>query len=936
MAVLQSLPDGFASLFLPFWKKLWYTWCMKKFIILAFALLTTSFLCAEQPFFLKNWIIPENVRWGTTDRIPVVEGAFIEQTESATEPLTELTIYEDDFSVIDVPPYFAERKLLGWNMSYADILAAFRTNNDFSVEERSKYQVFDYFDFLEYMSPKERCIAMDEAYDSEDCILCDKYLDIYPKSVCGYYIQLRFATSEPESRIESFKVVYCMDDSAKPCRILFEQYNRIKWDAMTEVEKLAVALSALLYDQYELEPCVFDATPTGSKTSYYLNLVLKDFGISSKKDLSDTGSAKKYYQNVRYNFNLFCDLLDSNPEKTAVELATECNLDFNGASLLFLIDDMRDKIGKHDAEMIGEVHEIMWLRLGVGAGFYTHEEAVEAAGKIAKKLIKEYVSFEDFAAHLSLVSSCLNFTNDEYLESAARIMRAFDSLKATIPVDEIVFDGSEADRTAVLKLQDAYYKPENHAKWVEAVKMLNHGISEEGLLAMLNCVKEYGNRKWFEALYEKISPAQYFNSDSDTPEEFFDEHYSYIWDKLPEIEQYAIAFSSNLFELNKYFQLDYTNNIHFGGKRPDKYDRRKSIEDGWSITNHKTLVDMVASLEEGLHSAAYKERLELLKKYPDKTPIEIGEIENLSVLAVTRLYFVQKMDGILGKHDIEAWDDGRALTLLRWGIYVDYIDYEEAMALSIPIVNKIRDNYTSWEDFMAHYIAGRCFWGLTDSDYKNLAEASVKAAKDTRSYVPCEKLIFTAENADTAHKMTLDDCYYNPTDKALVWEKVQKLYQEEQDTGTLRELRKLEIENPEISNVVFYWHLGMLIDFYGYTDEALNYIENHLAYIDSLSEEDGVYINSQYFYLVCLNSTYRFEECLTIYAMLPNSLKQYAEVKYQYGYANLAMSYNSNNQLLINIYRRRAYETFREILNMGVQLGESIIGWMDAYRNNTL
>ena len=203
-----------------------------------------------------------------------------------------------------------------------------------------------------------------------------------------------------------------------------------------------------------------------------MNLVLKDFGISSKKDLSDTGSAKKYYQNVRYNFNLFCDLLDSNPEKTAVELATECNLDFNGASLLFLIDDMRDKIGKHDAEMIGEVHEIMWLRLGVGAGFYTHEEAVEAAGKIAKKLIKEYVSFEDFAAHLSLVSSCLNFTNDEYLESAARIMRAFDSLKATIPVDEIVFDGSEADRTAVLKLQDAYYKPENHAKWVEAVKML--------------------------------------------------------------------------------------------------------------------------------------------------------------------------------------------------------------------------------------------------------------------------------------------------------------------------------------------------------------------------------------------------------------------------------------------------------------------------------
>lgn len=932
---------------------------MKKFIILAFAIISTSFLCAEQPFFLKNWIIPENVRWGTTDRIPAVEGAFIEQPEIATEPLTEVTIYEEDFSVIEVPPYFAERKLLGWEMSYADILAAFKANNDFSVEERAKYQVLDYFDIMPYMTPKDRCIAMDEAYDSEDCILCDKYLDIYPKSVCGYYIQLGFATSEPESLIESFKVVYCMDDSAKPCKVLFEQNNRIKWDAMTETEKLAVALSALIYDQYDLEPCIFDATPTGSWTNYYLNFVLNDFGISSKDDLSDTGPAKTYFQNIKYNFNLFKDLLDSNPEKTAVELAAERNLDFNAASLLFLIDDMGDKIGKHDVEMIGEVHEIMWLRLGAGAGFYTHEEAVEAAGKIAKKLIKEYLSFEDFAAHLSLVTSCINFTNDNYLESAARIMRSFDSLKKTIPVDEIAFDGSEADRTAVLKIQDAYYKPEKHATWVEAVKIFNSGagtneirnpvlvaltmldttvqdrtVEEEGLLAIRNCIKEYGNLKCIEKLYGKIAPSMYVNVR--TTEEYFNMHYSYIWERLPEMEQYAIAFSSNLFELNKYFQLDFTNNIYFGGKRPDKYDRRRFLNESWSITDHKTLVDMVASLNIDGHSGSYDELRSYIKKHPGKSPIEIGEIENLSVLAVTRLYFVQKMDSILGEHGIEAWDDGRALTLLRWGIYLDYIDYEEAMALSIPIVNKIRDNYVSWEDFMAHYIAGRCFWGLIDSDYKNLAEASVKAAKDTRSYVPCEKLIFTAENADFSHKMTLDDCYYNPTDEALAWEKVQKLYQADENADTLAKLSQLEAENPAISNVVFYWHLGMLLNQKGCAEDALNYIEKHLEYVDSLPEDDGVYINTQYYYLLALDNTSRFEECISRYVFLPASLKKYAEIKYMYAYANLVMSYNSNNQLLVNIYRRRAYETFKEILDMEIQLNEFIMSWMEAYRNNAL
>ena len=909
---------------------------MKKFLTLTFAVLTTCFLCAEQPYFLKNWIIPENVRWGTTDRIPAVDGAFIEQTELGTEPLTELTITSDDFSLISVPPYFSERKLLGWKMSYADILAAFKTNKDFFVEERAKYQVFNYFDFLPYLSAKERCIAMDEAYDGEDCILCDAYLNIYPKNFSNFYIQLGFVSSSAESLMESFKVIYCMDDSTKPYKVLFEQNNRAKWEALTETEKLAVALSAVIFDQYDLEPCVFDATPTGSNTSSYIQNILKESGISTKEDLVGTSFMKTYFQNMQYNFNLFCDLLNSNPGKTAVEIAAEYNLEFNGASLLFFLDDMRDIISKYDAEMIAEVTEIMWLRLGAGVGYYTHEEAVQKAGTIAEKILKEYVSFEDFVAHISLVASCLNFTNDDYLNSSKMIMDAFDSIKKSIPVDEIIFDGSQADRTVVLNINDAYYKPKNHATWVEAVKLLKHGAEEEGLLVIRNCIKEYDNRTWFEKLYEKISPAQYFDSDSDTPEEFFDEHYAYIWDKLPEMEQYAIAFSSNLFELNKYFQLDYTNNTYFNGKRPSKDDRRKSVEGGWSIKDHDTLVETIESLNSWGHSGSYDEILSYIKKYPGKTAIEIGELQNLSVLGVSRIYFIQKMDGILGKHGIEAWDDGRALTLLRWGIYLGYIDYEEAMALSIPIVNKIRDNYSSWEDFMAHYIAGRCFWGLSDSDYKNLAEASVKAAKNTRAYVPCEKLYFTSEYADIEHKMTLDDCYYTPSSEALVWEKVQKLYQEEQDKGTLRELRKLEIEHPEISNIVFYWHLGMLIDFNGYTEETLNYIENHLNYVDSLPEDDGVYVNTQYFYLVCLNSTYRFEECISRYSLLPNSVKKYAEVKYQYGYSNLAMSYNSNNSLMINIYRRRAYDTFKEILDMGVQLGEYIMGWMESYRNNKL
>ncbi len=62
------------------------------------------------------------------------------------------------------------------------------------------------------------------------------------------------------------------------------------------------------------------------------------------------------------------------------------------------------------------------------------------------------------------------------------------------------------------------------------------------------------------------------------------------------------------------------------------------------------------------------------------------------------------MKKVLGSHGIEAWDEGREITILRWGMGAGYISYDEAIKLIEPVVERIKANYVSWEDFTAHYI----------------------------------------------------------------------------------------------------------------------------------------------------------------------------------------------------------------------------------------
>ena len=422
------------------------------------------------------------------------------------------------------------------------------------------------------------------------------------------------------------------------------------------------------------------------------------------------------------------------------------------------------------------------------------------------------------------------------------------------------------------------------------------------------------------------APVRVPDSDDIIYEDFFEENYRSIWDELPELEQYAIAFSSNLFELNRQYHLDFTGRTVLGN---DSSDPAELLKDSWGITDGQGLLDSFNSLENYGHSGAYKSLSDLLDKYPDKNPFEIAVAEHLSILDITRLLFVRDTRQALGIHGIEAWDEGREITIMRWGIASGYITEEEAKGLIAPVVERIRQNYINWNDYINHYIQGRRFYGLYDWTLEKLEMWASVAAYSACAYIPLNSLEFSGENADTVHEMS---SYYRSlplSNELLDWAEVQKLSNQNVTKSNFEQLKKIEQNYSDYSDMFFWMHVVMLRNF-GSDSEMVQYVEQHMDYFNSMNKEEFEYSNSLYYYISALNYTYHPEKALDVYASQSTSIQMNIHFYYQYAYSNYLMLNFCQTQAEFEAYKSRAINAFRLLKQYDYDLGTGIEGWLES------
>ncbi len=698
------------------------------------------------------------------------------------------------------------------------------------------------------------------------------------------------------------------------------EFSRTDWEKLSDLEKAITALSDPIYlEEFDIDYSDYTCLHVKGKAYTDAKQILKDiWGIEEKNKLIMTVNnlAKGSYQE---GFLEKCKLLDDNPEKTPARIAFEKELSKYHTASLFYIYDMRSKLGSHGMQAFSVCIDLFLLRLGLGAGIITEAEMEEYAAPFVQKALSDYMSLEDYAAHCLATSLEDTLTRSKAVEP---IINAWTNTLKFFPIDDIKFSGETADKKGVLTMEQALYEPSEYVRpFIELVKISDEKYEGDKLPVLSECYKKYG-----ALVFTFIKPVVYDPEGTQSAHDFFEKEYRWLWDLLEDYEKIAIACSSNVVERNYQFHLDFTTRIALSRKSNTGED---ILNERWEIYDEAGLMKEYEELCQGEQAAVYIKLKNLLLKYPELSVLEIGAKEALSVSEISRMYFVKDKMELLGEHGLEAWIDARRISILRWGIGAGYISQEKAVELVKPIVAQIKQNYTSFAEFIAHWIAGYCFNEIYYSNSPDCAIDLMNAIESAWAYIPFDELVFTGENADKSHCLTIAEAIYTPSAVAQKMIPFQNLYRQDDSMEVLEELIKLEQENPEYKNAMFYYHLHLLLRLSYYPDR-IALIEDNLDYINSIPDDSKVYEDAYYVYLNDLLMLFEVEKALSVYEALPEHLRAKPDFVFYYAYGNYLMTKICSTILERDIYISRSASAYKWLQKNEYPIGSLIECWLNA------
>ncbi len=189
-------------------------------------------------------------------------------------------------------------------------------------------------------------------------------------------------------------------------------------------------------------------------------------------------------------------------------------------------------------------------------------------------------------------------------------------------------------------------------------------------------------------------------------------------------QEWAITTGANLSMLN----MEYLNSLETGlGKEAC----RKLLSDWWRVDTKEQFLEKVDYLLNEGSRILYKDALKAKyfdiqkkdksylnafnEKYRDHDSNSLEEVRLNCMQLVCLLNGLSFPYPILKKLNYEdqnflAWDLCRLVNITRYAYEADMITQAEAWDIIIPTAKNIQKNYTSWEDMLLAYEAGKYIW----------------------------------------------------------------------------------------------------------------------------------------------------------------------------------------------------------------------------------
>ena len=174
-------------------------------------------------------------------------------------------------------------------------------------------------------------------------------------------------------------------------------------------------------------------------------------------------------------------------------------------------------------------------------------------------------------------------------------------------------------------------------------------------------------------------------------------------DNLSQAQLWGLGLSAVLTQLNAARH----DRLHGSGTDRDAIlDIKHTLKHYWSIENRKDLLDTLDWLSGQGHHTAFEQWQQIFQlKSERRIKAFLASHTDKVNLALVNNYY-RSLNGV----GIRAWDDGRYVSLCRWGATAGYLTEPEAWDHILRLARSVQTTFSSWHNFALSYLAGKQYW----------------------------------------------------------------------------------------------------------------------------------------------------------------------------------------------------------------------------------